>query len=527
MSKDKSKLIATGSEWSYDKLEEGVIAIEDIGRNVFKLDTYPTQYEIISSEQMLEAYATHALPLYYDHWSLGMQFVQEMEHYKRGRMGLAYEVVINSNPCIAYLMEENTMLMQLLVSAHAGQGHNHFFKNNYMFRQWTDADSIIDYLAFAKKYINDCEERYGIDEVEEVLDAAHALQHFSIDKYKRPRELTRVEREEQKKEREEWERQQVNVLWSTLPDGQKKRKKKIEEEDIFPDSPQENILYFIEKNAPNLDTWKREVIRIVRKLGQYFYPQMQTQLMNEGFATFMHYHILYEMYDRGMIDDGYVQEFLHSHTGVIKQPDFDETDDEGRPIYSGINVYALGFAMYMDIKRVSMKPTEEDLNWFKGKEWVGNGKWLDNILWAAANFKDESFVTEFLSPTIMRKFKLFAILDDDQESKLEVAAIHNDAGYRKVREALSHQYNLGYKIPEIQVAEGGVDRWGDRSLTLQHIIRERRPLDQDSAMDTLKHGRTLWGYDVKLDSIETDGTIRASYEVADDDTLLDVFRDDD
>lgn len=519
MSKDKSNLIATGSEWSYDKLEEAVIAIDDIGKNTFNLDTYPTQYEIISSEQMLEAYATHAMPLYYDHWSLGMQFVQEMEHYRRGRMGLAYEVVINSNPCIAYLMEENTMLMQILVCAHAGMGHNHFFKNNYMFRQWTDADSIIDYLAFAKKFISDCEERYGQDEVEEVLDACHTLQFYSVDKYKRPREMTRVEREEQKREREEWERRQVNELWSTIPGSSKKKNKTEEKEDIFPDAPQENVLYFIEKNAPNLDMWKREIVRIVRKLGQYFYPQMQTRLMNEGFATFMHYHILYEMYERGLINDGYMQEFLHSHTDVVRQPDYDDR------FYNGINVYALGFAMYMDIKRVSMEPTEEDRNWFKGKDWVGNGRWLDNILWAAENFKDESFITEFLSPKIMRDFHLFTVLDDDQESKLEITAIHNDAGYRKVREALSQQYNIGYSFPEIQVAKGGVDRWGDRSLTLQHIIRDRRPLHEDTATETLKHARTLWGYDVKLDSIESDGTVRASYEISDGDNILDVFLD--
>ena len=520
MTRRRKTPISTTSEWSYELLDTYYLEIEKIAKNVFGLDVYANQLELISSEQMLEAYSTHAMPLYYDHWATGMRFVEEFEKYKKGHMGLAYEVVINSNPCIAYLMEENTMMMQILVTAHACFGHNHFFKNNYMFQQWTDANSIVDYLVFAKKYIRECEEQHGIDAVEEILDACHALQFYGVDKYKRPKEMTHVEQEEAKAEREKWDREQVNVLWSTIPQT-RPDKAEDEDKDIFPDSPQENLLYFIEKNAPNVETWKREIIRIVRKLAQYFYPQMQTQLMNEGFATFMHYHIIMEMYDRGLIGDGYMLEFIESHTGVTRQVDYDS------PYYSGINVYALGFAMYMDIKRISTEPTEEDKAWFRNKEWVGRGDWLETILWAAANFKDEAFVMEFLSPKVMRDFHLFVVVDDDQDTKLEVEAIHNDAGYRAVRKALSDQYNLGLKVPEIQVAKGGVDRWGDRSLKLQHIMRNRRPLDEETATETLKHMRSLWGYNVKLESVNEEGKVKALYEVQDDETMLDVFIDED
>ena len=523
MTERRKEPISTSSDWTYDLLEEYYDHIQRIATQKFKLDTYPNQLEIISSEQMLEAYATHALPVYYDHWATGMRFIQEMEAYRRGKMGLAYEVVINSKPCISYLMEGNTMLMQILVIAHAAFGHNHFFKNNYMFRQWTDAESILDYLVFAKRYIRECEELYGVDEVEEIIDACHALQFFSIDKYKRPSEMTRVEQEEHRKAREEWERAQINVLWSTIP--KTTNIEKVEdpsESSPFPPAPQENLLYFIEKNAPNTETWKREIMRIVRKLGQYFYPQMTTQLMNEGFATFMHYHILTEMYEEGLIGDGYMLEFLESHTNVVAQLDYDH------PYYGGLNVYALGFAMYMDIKRVSTNPTEEDKRWFRGKEWVGRGDWIETILWAAENFKDESFITEFLSPKVIRDFHLFLVVDDDRDTKLEIAAIHNDQGYRKVREALSRQYNVGVKWPEIQVAKGGVDIWGDRCLTLEHIRRDRRPLDEEETLETLKHARVLWGYDVKLNSLDEQGKIRASYDISKDgQALLDIFIDQD
>jgi len=519
MTKKPYTPLTEGAEWSYDLLDDYYHHIERIATQKFKLNPYPNQLEIISSEQMLEAYATHAMPVYYDHWATGMRFVQELEHYRRGRMGLAYEVVINSNPCISYLMEENTMLMQILVTAHAAFGHNHFFKNNYMFQQWTDASSIIDYLSFAKNFIRECEERYGEEEVEETLDACHALQYYGIDKYKRPPKPSAAQEKAQQEEREKWIQSQINELWMrTVPAADKKQE---QEESGFPADSIENLLYFIEKNAPNMPQWKREIVRIVRKLSQYFYPQMQTQLMNEGFATFMHYTIVNELYDEGLISDGYMLEFLESHTNVTRQVDYDH------PYYSGINVYALGLAMYQDIKRISMEPTEEDLDWFSHKEWVGNGKWLDNVLWAAANFKDESFVLEFLSPKVMRDFHLFAVVDDDQDTKMEISAIHNTEGYKRVRTALSTQYNRGAMVPEIQVAKGGVDRWGDRSMKLQHIVRDRRPLDEESAMETLKHARVLWGYNVKLESINPDGKAEALYEITGDKQMLDVFVDDD
>jgi len=191
-----NKLLWEGNDWSFDALDRvdkeiGRIAVEN-----YKLDTYPNQIEIISSDQMLSAYASVGLPVQYDHWSYGKQYVREKRAYKHGQMGLAYEIVINSNPCIAYLMEENTMTMQTLVIAHASYGHNSFFKNNYLFKQWTDADSIVDYLLFAKRYIRTCEEKYGEKEVELFLDSCHALQNYGVDKYKKPPKLSIKEEKE-------------------------------------------------------------------------------------------------------------------------------------------------------------------------------------------------------------------------------------------------------------------------------------------------------------------------------------------
>lgn len=510
-------LITDGQEWTFDMIDETYNHLERIWKTKYKRSYYPNQLEIISSEQMLDAYSAVGMPLMYNHWSYGEQFIREQAAYKRGYMGLAYEIVINSDPCVAYLMEENTMLMQALVTAHASFGHNTFFKNNYLFKQWTDAGSIIDYLAFAKKYIAACEEKYGVDDVEVILDAAHALQRYGVDKYKRPPKLSAAQEEKLQIEREQINQSQLNDLWRTVPTGVKKTKT-AKDEDKFPKEPQENLLYFIEKNAPRLKDWQREIIRIVRKVAQYFYPQGQTKLMNEGCATYFHYKLIHDLYDEKLLDDGALMEFYHSHTGVVRQLDFDHK------YYSGINVYALGFAMYKDIERVAMEPTEEDREWFGKQEWVGSGDYLTAIDFAIAGFKDESFVQQFLSPKVMRDFRLFALHDDEADPKYLVSGIHNKQGYKTVRDALAKNYNFGYMIPDIQAFD--VDRWGDRTLTLRHYMVDNRPLEAETTTETLKKVAFLWGYDVKLESVDDKHEVRAAYEVQGDETLLDVFLDD-
>lgn len=512
--------IKSGNDWTHEQIEEIYSTLEKLAIEKYGLNFFSNQLEIITSEQMLDAYAAHGLPVFYPHWSYGEQFVKEMDAYRRGHMGLAYEIVINSNPCIAYLMEENTLLMQALVIAHASFGHNHFFKNNYLFKQWTDPDGIIDYLLFAKRYIKECEDKHGINEVEAVLDACHALQYHGVDKYKRTIKLSAAEEENRRAEREKHRQSQVNEIWNTIPVTRKSKEEVEEDEELFPAEPQENLLYFIEKNAPRLKTWQREIIRIVRKVSQYFYPQYQTKVMNEGCATFFHYKLIHDLYDMGMIDDGAMMEFYASHTAVTRQPGFDE------PGGGGMNPYALGFAMYSDIERVSMNPTQEDRDWFRGQDWVGNGDWLKNIKWAIENFKDESFILQFLSPKVIRDFRLFAYVDDERDPELEIAAIHNEQGYKQVREALAKQNNIGYMFPDIQAVK--VDRWGDRSLTLKHFMVDRVPLDDTTTTETVKYLCWLWGYPVTLQTVDETGEIRREYHSSGPEkSKLDIFLADD
>jgi stage V sporulation protein R len=485
--------ISTESDWTFELLQEYEREIGRIAEQ-FNLDTYPNQIEIINSEQMMDAYASSAMPINYHHWSFGKHFLGVQNSYRRGHMGLAYEIVFNSNPCIAYLMEENTLTMQALVIAHASYGHNSFFKNNYLFRTWTDAESIIDYMVFARNFIADCEQRHGVDEVEAVLDACHALMSHGVDRYKRPYPLSLQEEKRRQVEREAALQQQVNELWRTIPTTESPDAP--QERSRYPEEPQENILYFLEKNAPLLEPWQREIIRIVRKVAQYLYPQRQTKVMNEGWACFWHFHILHELYREGLVNDGFMLEFLQYHTSVIYQPPFDS------PHYSGINPYTLGYAMMQDLKRVCESPSEEDRIWFPD---IAGTPWQETLDFAMRDFKDESFILQFLSPKLIRDLKLFSVLDDEEKDYLEVTAIHDDAGYQAIRESLSANYNLGNLDPNIQVYNVNVR--GDRALTLRHDMHRGRPLERESAEEVVRHLQQLWGFDVVLESV-ADGAVK-------------------
>jgi stage V sporulation protein R len=490
-----SKLISTGPEWTFELVQQYDKELARIADR-FRLDTYPNQIEIISSEQMMDAYASTGMPLMYSHWSFGKHFLHTQQNYQRGRMGLAYEIVINSNPCIAYLMEENTMTMQALVLAHASYGHNSFFKGNYLFQTWTDAESIIDYLLFAKNYIAECEEKYGIEAVEEILDACHALMNQGVNRYKRPRPLSAEQEQARQEERAEYIQRTLNDIWTTIPKVEKEEQEQVER---FPKDPEENLLYFLEKNAPLLETWQREILRIARKIAQYYYPQKQTQVMNEGWACFWHYHLLHELYNEGKVTDGFMLEFLHSHSSVIYQPAFDS------PHYSGINPYTLGFNMFMDIRRICENPTDEDREWFPD---IAGSDWLDTVHFAMKNFKDESFILQFLSPKVMRDLRLFSILDDESRSYLEVDSIHDEMGYKEIRESLAAQYNLGNREPNIQVYNVNVR--GDRMLTLRHYQHQGRPLGKETD-ELLKHIHRIWQFDVEIESFEN-GAVTQSWQ---------------
>jgi uncharacterized sporulation protein YeaH/YhbH (DUF444 family) len=301
------RIITDSPDWTFETIEKYEREIARIAA-ASRLDTYPNQLEIISSEQMIDAYSLVGLPVGYTHWSFGKQFLSTEQNYRKGHMGLAYEIVITSDPCISYLMEENTATMQALVIAHAAFGHNSFFKGNYLFRSWTKADAIIDYLVFARDYVAQCESRHGELEVDLLLDSCHALMNYGVDTGLRPHCRTADEERAGVLARLRYREENANDLWRTV--HQETIDERPPPEFVFPTDPQETILYFIEKNAPHMEPWKREIVRIVRKIAQYFHPQRQTKVMNEGWASFWRYTLINTLHDEGFLSNGQMMEFL-------------------------------------------------------------------------------------------------------------------------------------------------------------------------------------------------------------------------
>jgi stage V sporulation protein R len=501
MSSQTGERLFESADWDFSILQRIHDACEEIAYSELGLDTYPNQIEVITAEQMLDAYASGGMPLFYRHWSFGKHFATHEAFYRKGWRGLAYEIVINSSPCISYLMEENTATMQALVIAHAAFGHNHFFKNNYVFKQWTDAEGILEYLRFAKAYVSSCEERYGAIAVERTLDAAHALMSHGIFRYPGHRRQDLRTEERRQRERRVHEERVFNDLWRTVPSGPRKTPSEltVERRRTLLGLPQENVLYFLEKSAPRLQSWQRELLRIVRLIGQYFYPQRMTKVMNEGTATYVHHRIMTTLHEQGRITDGNYIEFLQSHTNVVFQPGFDDKR------YSGFNPYALGYAMMRDIERMVTEPTDEDREWFPDIAGKGDPIGVLRDVWA--NYRDESFVGQFLSPALIRHLRLFHLHDDPADTAgIRVDSIHNERGYRKIRRELAQEYDVGVTDANIEIID--VDLAGDRRLSLSHAVRPGAGLlDPTQTQRVLQHLAELWSYDVILTELDGSGTV--------------------
>jgi spore cortex formation protein SpoVR/YcgB (stage V sporulation) len=217
--------------------------------------------------------------------------------------------------------------------------------------------------------------------------------------------------------------------------------------------------------------------------------------MNEGVATYTHYKIMNRLHESGNITDGAFLEFLTSHTNVVCQPQFDDRR------FGSINPYALGFAMMTDLERICVKPTEEDREWFPQLAGCNDPVNALKDIWA--HYRDESFISQYLSPRVMRDWRMFHLVDDPAEPTLRVEAIHDERGYRRIRRAFAREYDVGHVDPQIEVV--AVDLQGDRRLILQHSVREGRLLASRDASEVLGYLADLWGYPVLMREVDEHG----------------------
>lgn len=412
------------------------------------LDYYEQEFEIISYKDMLSYEAYVGMPSRYPHWSFGKAFEKQRTLYKYNLTGLPYEMVINSNPCLAYLMKENTLLLQILTIAHV-YGHNDFFKNNRLFSTGTKADVTIEmfkrHADTVRSYIKD--PSIGYENVERILNAVHSVK-LQIPRVVGEKKLSSDTLKSQIVEDYKKENSNYSIL---------EPYKKIAVPDIYkvPLEPEEDLLSFIEEYGELLD-WEKNILEIVRQETAYFIPQIETKIMNEGWASFWHYQILKELDLPAQL----YLEFVKRHNDVIA------------PIVGKLNPYYLGFKIFEDIdKRL-------------GRDKIFEVRMLE---------RDESFIRRYLTEEICRELNLYEYSKKGKDYVVEEVA--DGEGWKKIRNNMCDNCGMG-GVPLIRVKEMSKK---DKSLILEHV-HDGRDLDINYSQSTLKFISELWGHKVMLET---------------------------
>lgn len=497
-------------------LADRVISI--IAHEKYKLETNPNRIEIVRADQMLDAYV-RPVPNGPHHWQYGKRRAIEQKQYDASKH-LAYEIIINSNPALAYCMDTNTPVMQMLVFAHASYGHNAVYKNNFLFESQSDPDMIMDINKRYKKLVEECEEKYGIEEVERMIDFCESMRFMDTSVDPKPRHVSKKERAgKAKKAREKgFLSPPTERIFNRKAEGEGADDNQSQAF-YHPYSGEKNVLKFIADHTDHLPEWKREMMRLHSAISQNFVPNIRTKVLNEGFACITHYQTLETMFDIGLISGEMYSEFRGSHKGVTYQPpgyvmrkhpyfDFEEEVFIG----SDINIYALGFAIFEDVKRICENPTEEDKEWFP--DIAGKGNWVETSLHMMKHHTDETLIEQFLSPTVIRKFDYFILEGGLSNRFLEVSAVKTEDGFKKIRAQLAKDYRISDKIPKIHVRD--YQQETDRCLVLQHDIVDDQPLEPKSAMAIMEMIHAQTKHPVVLESVNADGHVEAVYSSPED-----------
>jgi len=406
--------------YNMDELEEWDAKIEKLVGDV-GLNCYTQHFEICSYEDMLCYEAYLGIPSHYPHWSFGKAYERQKSFYQYNFVGLPYELVINSDPCIAYLMQDNTLLTQILTMAHV-YAHNDFFKNNRLFKRDTRANMAVDMFKThanrIREYIQD--PSIGPEKVERILDAAHGLK-FQMSRYGEAKEPDKKQRAE-------------------------------EVTKAIPERLQGDLLGFLAERG-NLIEWERDLINIVRQETMYFIPQLETKIMNEGWASYWHYQLLNQL----NLPQGLHLEFLKRHNLVVC------------PHPGKINPYFVGFKIF---EYLAKQP---------------GGR--DQIMAIRAEDRDQSFIRRYLNQELCETLQLFSygIQGDD----IVITEVSNEDGWKTIRDHFADSVGLG-GIPMIQPSV--VDKG---TLVLEHICDDRE-LELKYAQETIKYVADLWGGKVDL-----------------------------
>lgn len=455
------------------QLEYAIDEITEIAKG-FGLDFFPMRYEICPPE-IIYTFGAYGMPSRFSHWSFGKQFHMMKLQYDLG-LSKIYELVINSNPCYAFLLNSNSLVQNKLIVAHV-LAHCDFFKNNARFQN-TQRDMVESMSATAER-IAAYEKQYGVHEVEIFLDAVLAIQeHIDPSLMKSKFDWTLDELEED----EAVQRQTAyDDLWKLDekpqigPDPFKKKKR------MLPPRPEKDIVLFIEEYSPHLEEWQRDILTMMREEMLYFWPQLETKIMNEGWASYWHQRILRSL---DLTSDEAV-EFASLNAGVVQ------------PSKTQINPYYLGVKMFEDIEERFDNPTEEMRRWGavpgKGREKMFEVREIES---------DISFLRNYLTKDFVEREDLYLFQKQGNDYKV------SDKNWKNVRDQLiTMRVNGGF--PFITVING--DYSGNGELYLKHHY-EGVELDMRYLERTIPYIYQLWGKSVHMETELEDKHVVFSYD---------------
>lgn len=456
------------------QLERAIEEIMDIARG-FGLDFYPMRFEICPAD-IIYTFGAYGMPTRFSHWSFGKAFHRMKLQYDFN-LSRIYELVINSDPCYAFLLEGNSLIQNKLIVAHV-LAHCDFFKNNVHFSN-TKRD-MVESMAASAERIRAYEMRYGKDEVETFLDAVLSINEHIDPSLVRGKQRARDEGDSYgngKGQKQEPPKKATpyDDLWKLdRKDGGSSKRQSPTQKRKIPPEPEKDLLLFLEEHSPVLEGWQRDVLTILREEMLYFWPQLETKVMNEGWATYWHVCILREM----DLTEEETVEFAKLHAGVIQ------------PSSTGINPYYLGFKMLEDIERRWNEPTEKERKEF-GRE---PGKGREKLFEVREVERDMSFIRNYLTKELVEDLDLY--LFHKQGNDWVVA----DKQWENVRDQLvAARVNGGF--PYITVQDGDYLQNGE--LYLKHHY-EGLELDIKHLEKTLPYVHRLWGRTVHLETVIED-----------------------
>lgn len=454
------------------KLHRAIDEITEIASG-FGLDFYPMRYEICPAD-IIYTFGAYGMPTRFTHWSFGKQFHKMKLQYDFG-LSQIYELVINSNPCYAFLLDTNSLIQNKLIIAHV-LAHCDFFKNNIRFSN-TRKDMVESMTATAER-IAAYEMLYGKDEVEKFLDAVLAIQEHIDPSILRPK-LGAYETEYEE-ETEKVRKTQYDDLWNL---GQKSSEKKIiiPKRKKFPPKPEKDLLLFIEEYSRELQDWQRDILTMMREEMLYFWPQLETKIMNEGWASYWHQRILREL----DLSTEETIEFSSLNANVVQ------------PSKTSINPYYLGLKIFEDIEKRYDQPTEE-MKRFGVKPNSGREKMFE----VREMDSDISFIRNYLTKDLVKQEDLYLFEKKNNDYKI------TDKDHENVRDQLvSMRVNGGF--PYIMVENGDYSRNGE--LYLIHGY-EGNELDPHYLENVLPYINQLWGHTVHLETYVENKSILYSYD---------------